>query len=376
MKKFNWSSGIFIIGYHLLLISLIPLYCLFFTPSWPLLTISFIFYFISGVSITAGYHRFYSHQSYKVTNKWVEGILLFFASMATQGSALRWSHDHRLHHAHIDTDKDPYSVKKGFWYAHLLWMFEKQPDLDQKVVADLCKNKLIMFQHNHYVLCMVLANVIPTLIVGSATGDFFGAFLFAWVFRLFALHHCTWFINSLAHYWGHQNYSREHSAVDNYILCLLTFGEGYHNYHHTFANDYRNGIRWYHFDPTKWLIWTLNKMGFAEGLRRTQESRINRQMIINHKHELLEKLKNSLTNKKQELEQKVSTCADTLVQKIAEMSQLIERYKEFKKNKVADSEEMVKQLYKEIQNLKKSLKIEWKELHLLTKNIMKLQPAA
>ena len=93
------------------------------------------------------------------------------------------------------------------------------------------------------------------------------------------LHHFTWFINSLAHYWGHQNYSTEHSAVDNYIICLLTFGEGYHNYHHTFAYDYRNGIRWYHFDPTKWLIWMLHKLGLARDLKVVNNARIAEQMI-------------------------------------------------------------------------------------------------
>ena len=328
------------------------------------------------MSITAGYHRFYSHQSYKVTNKWIEAALLFFGSMATQGSALRWCHDHRLHHAHIDTEEDPYSVKKGFWYAHLFWMFKKQPPIEKKIIADLYKNKMLVFQDKHYVFCMLFANILPALIVGWLIGDFFGAFLFSWLFRLFFLHHSTWFINSLAHYWGHQNYSREHSAVDNYIICLLTFGEGYHNYHHTFANDYRNGIRWYHFDPTKWLIWTLGKLGFAEGLRKTQESRINRQLILNHKKELLEKLRSSLSTKRHDLEEKVSACADALVNKIGEITQLIEKYKEFKEDKIAYSEERVKQLYKEIKNLKKSLKIDWKELHALTKNIMKLEPLA
>lgn len=375
IKNFNWPSVIFIIGYHLLLLTLLPLYCIFFTPSWAVIATSIILYFITGISITAGYHRLYSHQCYKVTNKVVETIFLFFGSMATQGSALRWSYDHRLHHAHIDSNDDPYSVKKGFWYAHLFWMFEKQGPIEKRVVADLYKNKLVMFQHNFYVLCMIVANVLPVILLGWATGDFFGAFVFGWLFRLFFLHHCTWFINSLAHYWGHQNYSREHSAVDNYVISLLTFGEGYHNYHHTFANDYRNGIRWYHFDPTKWLIWMLNKLGFAKSLRKTKESRINRQMIINHKNELLEKLKNSITSKKQELEHKVSNCADTLVQKVAQMTQMIDKYKEFKQDKIAHSEEKLRQIYSDIKKLKRSLKVEWKELQYLTKSIMKLKPA-
>lgn len=372
MKKSNdtnWPSIIFIIGYHALMLALLPVYLTFFTPSALLLGLSGGLLLLTGLSITAGYHRLFSHSTYKV-NRFVEWILLFFGSMATQGSALRWSYDHRLHHAHIDKDDDPYSVKKGFWYAHLFWMFEKQgPMSKKKVIADLLRNKAIVFQNRFYEICMIATNLLAVIGLGLITGDFFGAFVFGFLVRLFFLHHFTWFINSLAHYWGHQNYSTEHSAVDNYILCFLTFGEGYHNYHHTFANDYRNGIRWYHFDPTKWLIWGLSKIGLASNLRKANSARVSGLMIEEHKRALLSKLKNSLTNKKDELEKKVSLFTESLTAKITELQKLGSQYKAAKQGQIETSARAVA---KEINALKKHLKREWKEWRKLSKYVFKL----
>lgn len=374
MKKkhnFNWASGLFIIGYHLLILILLPIYCIFFgAPSWGMLGISFVLLYATGLSITAGYHRLFSHSTYK-TNRWVEAVMLFFGSMATQGSAIRWSHDHRLHHAHIDEEEDPYSVKRGFWHAHIWWMFKKQLPMNEKVVSDLMRNKLLALQHKYYEISMVVTNFLVTLLIGYFSGDYFGAFLFSWLIRLFFLHHFTWFINSLAHYWGHQNYSTEHSAVDNYIISLLTFGEGYHNYHHTFANDYRNGIRWYHFDPTKWLIWGLSKLGLAKNLRKMNEAHISKQMIQEHKRALLEKLASSFTTKKGEFEAKVSLYTDSLIEKLSTMQDLIKQYKATKQDKAAIPAS-IKSLAKEITNLRKTLKRDWKLFRKLSKTVMRL----
>lgn len=372
-KPLMWSNILFIVGYHVLLAALLPLYFIFFNPTWTMFGISFALLYATGMAITAGYHRLFSHLTYK-TNKWVEATLLFFGTMATQGSAIRWSYDHRLHHAHIDKDDDPYSVTRGFWHAHILWMFRKQDPIDKKVVADLYRNKLLVFQHKHFELLMVITNTLMTLLIGWATGDYFGAFVVSWLLRQFLLHHFTWFINSLAHYWGHQNYSTEHTAVDNYILCMLTFGEGYHNYHHTFAYDYRNGIKWYHFDPTKWLIWTLNKLGLAKGLRKVEQARISKAMIKEHKRALIEKLQTAVTSKKAELEEKAAQLADSLTDNLAKMNELIQKYKKSRQD-MSVIPSSIKALKKEISSLRRSLKKEWSCWRKFSRQVMKLKAA-
>jgi stearoyl-CoA desaturase (delta-9 desaturase) len=370
-RKLCWSNILFLTGYHILLAVLLPLYLFYQKPAWSLLAITFILLYLTGLSITAGYHRLFSHTTYK-TNRFIEFIYLFFGSMATQGSALRWSHDHRIHHAHIDEDKDPYTVKRGFWHAHFIWLFRAQEPIKEKVVSDLLRNPLIKFQHKYFEILMVVTNLIVTLIVGYLLNDYFGAFVFSWLLRLFFLHHFTWFINSLAHYWGHQNYSTEHSAVDNYIISLLTFGEGYHNYHHTFAHDYRNGIRWYHFDPTKWLIWTLSKFKLARDLKSVSSNRIAEAMIKEHKRALLEKLKETFAEKREDLESKVSAITDDLIAKVSKLNTLLQEYK--KSKKLDTQKERLKELMGEISELKKSLKQEWREWKQFSKFIMKLDP--
>jgi len=375
LKNINWPSLLFISGYHLILLTLLPLYLFFFTPSALLIGLSIFLFITSGLAITAGYHRLFSHSTYR-TNKFIEFIMLFFGTLATQGSALRWSYDHRLHHAHIDSDNDPYSVTKGFWHAHILWMFTNENPMDKKqITADLARNPLINFQHKHYVLLMVAVNLFTTALVWLATGDLFGAFIFSWVLRQFLSHHTTWFINSLAHYWGHQNYSTEHTAVDNYIMCFLTFGEGYHNYHHTFANDYRNGIRWYHFDPTKWLIWTLSKLGLASNLRKSSETRVLSLMLKEHKEALVQRIKNSIIEKKHEAEEKVNKVTDSLAEKLNRLQVLVKEYTDAKKDKLVMPDGL-KRLSAEVKNAKKSLKKDWKQWRRFSKSIMRLKVKA
>jgi stearoyl-CoA desaturase (delta-9 desaturase) len=343
-KKISWPTFLFIAGYHLFLAIALPLYYINHVPSFGLVMTTIALVFISGMAITACYHRFYSHSCYKV-HPVIESILLFFGTVATQGSAIKWAHDHRLHHAHVDTDKDPYSVKKGLLHAHILWMFYESAPIDPKVVSDLFRKKLLAFQHKYYVWCMLATNTITFLTVGWFFNDYLGAFLFAWWVRLFFLHHTTWCINSLAHYWGSQNYSQEHSAVDNYLISLLTYGEGYHNYHHSFAQDYRNGIRWYHFDPSKWLIWTLHKFGLAYDLKRVNDYRIARHLLLQHKDELIQKLKES------SYAQKVTEVAEKISVKLTQMQTILDR--------------------KQIRAMKKSLRDDWREWKSVLKTVQK-----
>lgn len=364
-REICWPVFLYIVGYHLFLLVALPLYFISHSPSAGLLWTSAALVFVSGIAITAGYHRLYSHLCYK-THPAIEAILLFFATLATQGSALRWCNDHRLHHAYVDTDRDPYSVKKGLFHAHFLWMMFKTEPIDPKVISDLSRKKMLVFQHKYYPYCMVAVNVLVFLAVGWAFGDYLGAFLFAWWVRLLFLHHTTWCINSLAHYWGTQMYSQEHSAVDNYLISLLTYGEGYHNYHHTFAYDYRNGIKWYHFDPAKWLIWTLNKCGLAYDLKKVNNYRIARALLQEHKDRIVQALKDSYFSHKEAVEVKITEMANSLTEKLSAAQELLERCKSVPRKD--------RELMAQIRSIKKSLKTDWRQWRQIVKSISKDVP--
>ena len=357
-----------------MLLALLPVYFYNTLPALGIVISGIALLFITGISITGGYHRYFAHKSYR-SGSAVEAVLLFFGSMAAQGSALRWAFDHRIHHAYVDTDNDPYSINKGFWYAHCLWILEKPRTIDPKIVSDLMKNKLVMFQHNNYRACMIGSNAIATVFLGWLFADYWGAFAIALWLRLFCLHHFTWFINSLAHVWGEKPYCQELTAVDNYFLSMLTFGEGYHNYHHTFANDYRNGIRWYHFDPTKWVIWTLSKLGLAYNLKAMDPVTIEKRMVLESKNMLLEHLKEICVEKKDELEKSINELSERIVEELSRFNQLKEEYIQKKREQLP--KDIVKAMKSELKLIKKGLKEDWREFVQLSKNItsLKQQPA-
>lgn len=371
-KPINWGPVIFLSVYQVLLFLAAPFYFLYCTPQTSMIVVSFVLLYLTGLSITGGYHRYFAHRAYRA-KKVVEGFLVFFGTMACQGSVLRWAFDHRIHHAYVDTDNDPYTIQKGFWYAHFLWILEKPRELDPKVISDLLKNKLLVFQHKYYKSLMVLTNFSVFLFFGWLLNDYLGSLFFVCGVRLFALHHFTWFINSLAHTWGDKPFCQEQSAVDNYVLSLLTFGEGYHNYHHTFANDYRNGVRWFHFDPTKWLIWGLSKFGLTHTLKQVDALTIKKRLITERKHLLLDRLKEICHNKKEELEVSINEMSDRIVQKIALFNQLKENYYLTKKQN--PKRDRLEELRQEIKNLKKSLRQDWRIWVELSRNVLHMHPA-
>lgn len=276
MKRIkNWDIVAFLATYHLLLLALLPVVVQHF--SWIGVAVFVVTNLLGGLSITVGYHRLFSHKTYQA-HPVFETVVLLMGTLAFQWSALSWSFDHRKHHTHVDTDLDPYSIKKGFWYAHFLWLLDYKQQIDEKAVEDLVNNPRVMFQHKHFLLLTLLVNIgiwaLASLFMHPVT-----ALYFSFVLRVFCIHHSTWFINSLAHTWGSRTYAKELTAVDNAVLAFLTFGEGYHNYHHTFANDYRNGVKWWHFDPTKWIIWTASKLGWVSHLRRVDRIRLQKIMV-------------------------------------------------------------------------------------------------
>ena len=230
----------------------------------------FVLWLANGLSITGGYHRLWAHRAYEA--HWsVKIIFMLFGAMTVQNSILIWASGHRTHHRYIDNvEKDPYAAPKGFWFSHIGWMLRKyqsgEPNFSN--ANDLLNDKIVMFQHKYYVPLTLLMNFGLPLALGWALGDMWGVFLLGGLLRLVVSHHTTFFINSLAHMWGRQPYTDENTARDNDLLAFFTHGEGYHNYHHIFQYDYRNGIRWWQYDPTKWMIAGLSVVGLTSNLKR------------------------------------------------------------------------------------------------------------
>lgn len=245
----------------------------------PEIIFALLCFIFCGMSITAGYHRLWSHKTYQA--HWsLRFIFALGGAFALQNSILHWSSDHRIHHKHVDNnEKDPYSAKKGFWYSHLGWMLrEYHPNSydDYNNVRDLQKDPIVMWQHKYYLLLTLLLNIGIPLSFGFWHGDIINGILLVGFLRLVLSHHTTFFINSLAHVWGKQTYSDKNTARDNGYLAFLTFGEGYHNFHHLFENDYRNGIRWWQFDPTKWLIKSCEYLKLTSKLRISPADRLEK----------------------------------------------------------------------------------------------------
>ena len=177
---------------------------------------------------------------------------LLFGAMAFQNSVLVWASTHRIHHANVDeVDHDPYSINRGLWYAHIGWMLRDYPSAktDFSNARDLLEDRLVMLQHRYYLPLALFMNIGLPMLIGLAAGDVWGYLMIAGLLRLVVNHHVTFLINSLAHYWGRRPYTVENTARDNDLLAFLTYGEGYHNYHHLFQWDYRNGVRWWQYDP-------------------------------------------------------------------------------------------------------------------------------
>lgn len=282
-NRVEWVTSGFLIFTALLTFTAVPAYLYHFGWDWFLFGVFLFYYIATGTSITLGYHRLFSHKAFKA--KWpVKLFVLLFGAAAFENSALWWSSEHRMHHKHVDTDDDPYDITKGFFWAHMGWlMFKLKPDTPTENVQDLKKDKLVMWQHNWvHPISFVVSFIIPAFIgYGYATYSgmdpmvgALGGFLLPGVARVVMVQHATFCINSLCHMIGTRPYSTNHSARDSWIAAIFTMGEGYHNYHHEFQWDYRNGVKPWQLDPSKWFIWGLSKIGLTTDLKRVPQERI------------------------------------------------------------------------------------------------------
>ncbi|KAJ2252643.1 stearoyl-CoA 9-desaturase [Coemansia sp. RSA 454] len=238
-------------------------------------------YLISGLGITAGYHRLWAHTAYSATYP-LQVFLALAGAAAVQGSIFWWARDHRVHHRYTDTFRDPYNALEGFWHSHIGWMLVKKDRrrLGYADTSDLKTDPLIRWQHKYYPLLVLIFSVaIPILIAGLGWGDWRGGFFYAAVLRMVLFHHATFCINSLAHTIGRHTYDNVQTARDSWITALVTMGEGYHNFHHQFPNDYRNAIRFYQYDPTKWFIRIASTMGLAYDLKTFPANEVEKGQI-------------------------------------------------------------------------------------------------
>jgi len=277
LQKINWEHAP-----ALTILPLIALYGLFFVHlQYNTFLWSVAYYFITGLGITAGYHRLWAHRAYTACLP-LRIYLAITSAGALQGSIQWWCADHRAHHRFTDTSKDPYSTRDGVLYAHIGWLVIRRNP--QKVgvadTTDLDNDPLVALQHKYFLpLSVFMAIILPTLVAGLGWADWQGGFFFAGVARLVVVHHATFCVNSVAHWLGDQPFDDKHTPRNHFITALITLGEGYHNFHHEFPNDYRNAIRFFQYDPTKWLILTLNFFGLADHLQTFSENEIQKGVV-------------------------------------------------------------------------------------------------
>ncbi len=274
-STFNWTNFAFVLGAHAIA-GVAVWYLIDVRFSWATIILGLVWYACCGLGVTGGYHRLFSHRSYKAAAP-LRAFYLAFGAAAIQNSALKWSADHRVHHESTDRERDPYNIQKGFWWAHMGWLFyHRAGEDDLSNVRDLSEDRLVAFQHRHYLALAALFGVLVPGAIAALWGDFMGGVLVAGFLRLILQWHATFSVNSFAHMLGNRPYSLETSARDSVITAMISLGEGYHNFHHRFAADYRNGLRWFHFDPTKWFVWALSHVGITHDLKRTPREAIER----------------------------------------------------------------------------------------------------
>jgi stearoyl-CoA desaturase (delta-9 desaturase) len=232
-------------------------------------------YVLTMVGITGGYHRHFTHASFQA-RPFVRAIFGCLGAMAGQGPLLFWVAAHRRHHQHADRPLDPHSPlhppagKRGFWHAHLGWMFEHTPEDWARAVPDLLKDDLAMRLNYFYPLLVLAGLLLPAVVGGLVTGRLTGAltgFLWGGLARLFLVHHATWLVNSWCHWAGDRPNATPDSSTNAWGCALLTLGEGWHNNHHAAPASARHGRGWRQPDPTYWLVRALASVSLVDQLR-------------------------------------------------------------------------------------------------------------
>jgi stearoyl-CoA desaturase (Delta-9 desaturase) len=233
-------------------------------------------YLANLIGISVGYHRYWTHRSFEC-RQWVQYALAVCGATAAEGPLTQWVKDHLQHHAYTDKDGDPHSpVRWGFFWAHMGWLlYETLPPPGWRSTSRFATNPVVQWQRRWYWLLVGAGFALPTLVGFWYGGPLVAlqALLIAGFLRTVLHLHITWCVNSVAHLWGSRAvdasgvpYTNDASR-NNWILALFSLGEGWHSNHHADPNSAVLGVKWWHFDPGKWLIYTLRTVGLAWNVR-------------------------------------------------------------------------------------------------------------
>jgi stearoyl-CoA desaturase (Delta-9 desaturase) len=256
--------------------------------SWVDVALFAVFYCVSGLGITVSYHRYFTHGSFKA-KPWLRVAMAIAGSMAVQGPVITWVADHRRHHAFSDRDGDPHSpwafgtsplaIAKGFWHAHMGWLFERDQSNAERFAPDLIKDPAIKKVDELFWLWTLLSLVLPGILGGLLTWSLWGAvtaFFWAGLVRVCVLHHVTWSVNSVCHMIGERPFSARDKSANFWPLAILSFGESWHNLHHADPTSARHGVQRGQIDISARLIWLFQKFGWAHDVRWPTPARLAR----------------------------------------------------------------------------------------------------
>ncbi|MCO1580080.1 acyl-CoA desaturase [Crossiella sp. SN42] len=278
---------IFVILPFLALIAAVPL-AWGWGLSWLDIGLALGFYAISGLGVTVGFHRLFTHGSFRA-NKPLRVALAVAGTMAVQGSPTDWVADHRRHHAFSDKEGDPHSpwlygdsplaLAKGFWHAHMGWMFEREKTNLDRFAPDLMADKSIRAVDRLLVPITTASFILPGILGGLITWSWWGALtalFWAGFVRVSFLHHVTWSVNSICHMIGDRPFKSKDKAANFWPLAILSFGESWHNLHHADPTCARHGVLRGQLDISARTIWIFEKLGWATQVRWPTPRRLAR----------------------------------------------------------------------------------------------------
>ncbi|GAA1639208.1 acyl-CoA desaturase [Catellatospora bangladeshensis] len=252
-----------------------------------------VMYVVTGLGITVGYHRYLTHSSFKAT-RWLRVTLAVAGAMAVQGSPTQWVADHRRHHQYSDLEDDPHSpwrfgnslkgLTKGMFHAHVGWLFARELSNRARFAPDLVADKDIQKVDKLFGLLSLTTAFAPAVVGGLVTWSWQGAltaFFWAGLIRIGLLHHVTWSINSVCHVYGERPFEmREGDKASNFWpLAILSFGESWHNLHHSDPTCARHGVLRGQIDISARVIWLFEKFGWATNVKWPKVERVKAKMI-------------------------------------------------------------------------------------------------